>query len=102
MDGSGEHIGVQSLLIEDHVGADDAAADRAAGHAGGVPQEVHGVLCLALHAVVAQGGAVELVDGLAPAAWWRPSMFWVTTAVSLPACSSSDSFKWAGLGLAPG
>ena len=34
-------------------------------HAGSVPQEVHGVLCLALHAVVAQGGAVELVDGLA-------------------------------------
>ena len=26
---------------------------------------------------------------LLPAAWWRPSMFWVTTAVHLPACSSS-------------
>ena len=28
-------------------------------------------------------------------------MFWVTTALSLPARSSSASFKWAALGLAP-
>ena len=39
---------------------------------------------------------------LEPAAWCSPSMFWVTTASSLPSCSHWASLMWAALGLAFG
>ena len=36
--------------------------------------------------------------GSLPAAWWRPSMFWVTSVSSRPWRSSSTRARWPGLG----
>lgn len=38
---------------------------------------------------------------LEPAAWWRPSMFWVTTAFSFPARSRPARKRWAAFGATP-
>ena len=64
--GPGEHFLVQPFLVQNNIRLDDAAALGAAGHAGTVGNEVHIVERAALHAVVAQGAAVELVNGLGP------------------------------------
>ena len=65
--GAGHHVGVQGLLIEDHIGTDDAPAVAvvAVGQAGAVGDHRGGVLLAAAGTVVAQGGAVELIDHLA-------------------------------------
>ena len=39
---------------------------------------------------------------LLPAAWWRPSMFWVTTALTFPSLSSLARAIWARFGFASG
>ena len=59
--GPGEDFLVQPLFIEHHVRLDDAAALGAAGHTGAVGDEVHAVERAAVHAVVAQRAAVQLV-----------------------------------------
>ena len=60
-DSPGQHLFVEALFIKDHVRLDDAAALGAAGHTGAVGDEVHAVERAAVHAVVAQRAAVQLV-----------------------------------------
>ena len=60
-DSPGQHLFVEALFIKDHVRLDDAAALGAAGHTGAVGDEIHAVERAAVHAVVAQRAAVQLV-----------------------------------------
>ena len=63
--GPGQRFLVERLLIEHDVGLHDAAAG-AAGDALRIADKLGGIKFAALHAVIAQNAAVQLIDALAP------------------------------------
>ena len=60
MDGPGQHVLVQALLIQHHIGLDVPAAGGAPGDAGGREDGVQAVKGPAFFAVVPQNAAVQL------------------------------------------
>ena len=91
---AGQHLLVQALFVKHHVRLYDAAALGAAGHTGAVCDEIHIVELSAAGAVVAQGAAVQLVHGFAARRLMQAVNVLVTTARSLPCCSSFASRRW--------